>query len=44
MNKRDYTRPRMERFRPVRDITLLTRCNPFEQTIHPKRGHAVFAG
>ena len=44
MNKREYSRPKMERFQPVRNITLLTKCCPFEQPIHPKRGHAVFAG
>ncbi len=45
MMKLAYNRPKMERFRPVRDVTLLTKCcSPFEQPIHPKRGHAVFAG
>lgn len=45
MTKRVYERPKLERFQPVRDVTLLTRCcTPFEQPIHPKRGHAVFAG
>ncbi len=41
---RNYIRPTCERYRPVRDVTLLTRCCPFEQPIEPKRGHAVFSG
>lgn len=44
MSKRKYEKPKLARFRPVRDVTLLTKCCPFEQPIHPKRGHAVFAG
>ena len=39
-----YTRPVFARFRPVRDVTLLTPCCPFEEPIEPRRGHAVFAG
>lgn len=44
MKRLSYVKPTMLRFEPVRDVTLLTRCSPFEQNIYPKRGHAVFAG
>ena len=45
MNKSPYEKPALKRFRPVRDVTLLSDCcSPFQQPIHPKRGHAVFAG
>lgn len=44
MNNHRYIRPAFARFRPVRDVTLLTPCCPFEQEIEPRRGHAVFAG
>jgi hypothetical protein len=42
--KHMYERPAMVRYLPVRDVTLLTKCCPFEQPVEPRRGHAVFAG
>ncbi len=45
MAKRNYSQPSFARYRPVRDVTLLTQCCPFdEEPVDPKRGHAVFSG
>jgi hypothetical protein len=44
MSKSAYVRPVFGRYQPVRDVTLLTKCCPFEQEVEPKRGHAVFSG
>lgn len=45
MKRLVYERPVLRRFRPVRDVTLLSECcSPFQQPVHPKRGHAVFGG